>query len=76
LPFAASRGWVDVEAKLAMLRVDQIRKCALHLRGMASIALTIEARAELDRLADRCEAIARGREAYRPNCLGGCQADC
>jgi hypothetical protein len=66
LPFAASRDRVDVEAKLAKLRVDQIRKCAVYLRGMASIALTIEARAELDRLAHRCEAVARGREAHWP----------
>jgi hypothetical protein len=57
---------VDVESKLANLSVHQIRKVAVYLRGMASIALTVEARAELDGLADRCEALARGREAHRP----------
>jgi len=52
---------VDVEAKLAKLSVHQIRKCALYLRSMVSIALIVEARAELNRLADRCEAVARQR---------------
>jgi hypothetical protein len=57
---------VDVESKLANLSVHQIRKVAVYLRGMAASALIIEARAELDQLADRCEAVARGREAHRP----------
>jgi hypothetical protein len=57
---------VDVESKLANLSVQQIRKVAVYLRGMASIALTIEAHTELDRLADRCEAVARAREAHQP----------
>jgi hypothetical protein len=57
---------VDVELKLAKLSAHQIRKCALVLRGVASIALTAEARAELDRLADRCEAVAQQRMVRPP----------
>jgi len=62
----ASISPVDVESKLAKLSVDQIRKVAVYLRGMASVALTVDARAELEGLADRCEALARRREALRP----------
>jgi hypothetical protein len=57
---------VGVESKLAKLSVHQIRKGALYLRSMAPIALTVEARAELDGLADQCEAVARQRMVRQP----------
>jgi hypothetical protein len=53
---------VGVESKLAKLSV--------HLRSMAPIALTVEARAELDGLADQCEAVAVvGRGGLEPSDL-------
>ena len=61
---------VGVESKLAKLSVHQIRKGALYLRSMAPIALTVEARAELDGLADQCEAVAVvGRGGLEPSDL-------